>query len=105
MPIIKYKEKTIEVAKGANLKKALSTNKLSPHNGKSKFLNCQGFGSCGTCAVEIIGKISSKTEMEKWRLAFPPHKKDQSLRLACQVNIIGDIKIRKHAGFLGRSNG
>jgi hypothetical protein len=26
---------------------------ISPHNGKSRLINCRGLGTCGTCAVEV----------------------------------------------------
>ena len=81
-------------------------------------------GTCGTCAVEIYstegtdeneignGKGSSsaiepaeRNTKEKLRLNFPPHgSSDQSsnLRLACQVQVMGDITVKKRTGFWGQ---
>ena len=46
--------KTIEVKEGENLRKVLLKNGISPYVGKDKFLNCWGFGLCGTCRVEVV---------------------------------------------------
>lgn len=102
MPEIRFEKTTILVKKGINLKKALLRNGLSPYNGLARYLNCQGMGTCGTCAVSIEGKVSAKTKIEKWRLDFPPHKSDSGLRLACQVRVLGDLSVRKHNGFWGQ---
>ncbi len=101
MPTISFEGKSIEVTKGANLKKALKKANLSPYNGISSILNCHGIGSCGTCAVAVSGLTSEPTKIEKWRLNFPPHKTSNKLRLACQVKILGDVKIQKFDGFWG----
>ncbi|MEL6560682.1 MAG: 2Fe-2S iron-sulfur cluster binding domain-containing protein [Bacteroidota bacterium] len=101
MPIVKYKSQKIEVASGTNLKRALAKANLSPYNGSSKYLNCKGLGTCGTCAVSIKGDTTPKTAVEKWRLNFPPHQEENGLRLACQVKVINDLVVEKHAGFWG----
>lgn len=101
MPTIKYQGQEIEVANGTNLKKALRQANLSPYNGASGILNCKGLGTCGTCAVSIKGEVTPKTSVEKWRLNFPPHSKENGLRLACQVKVMSDLVIEKHPGFWG----
>ncbi|MEM7477767.1 MAG: 2Fe-2S iron-sulfur cluster binding domain-containing protein [Planctomycetota bacterium] len=58
-------------------------------------------GTCGTCSVEVQGAVSSMTTIEQWRLRFPPHRSENPLRLACQCRVLGDLKIRKHAGLWG----
>jgi ferredoxin len=98
---VEYDNQIITCSKGTNLRRLLLSSGLSPYNGKAKVLNCRGLGSCGTCAVSIHGKVSPKTAMEKWRLAFPPHQPDSGLRLACQVKIEGNIKLTKGLGFWG----
>ena len=98
---VEFKNKIIEIEKGRNLLRELKRNKLSPYNGFSNYFNCKGLGSCGTCAIEIEGACNKPTKMEQWRLNFPPHKKENNLRLACQVRVMGDLKIKKHAGFWG----
>ena len=98
---IHYKEQVIECKEGDTLRDVLIEHQLSPHNGDAKWMNCRGFGSCGTCAVDIKGKVSPKTKMEKMRLNFPPHQKDSGLRLACQCKVLGDLEVRKQQGFWG----
>lgn len=102
MPIIEYNGKRIEVKRGTNLRKACREAGLSLHNGSSRWLNCKGLGTCGTCAVEIEGNsIGPLTAQEKWRLNFPPHQMESGLRLACQIKVEGDLKLKKHPGFWG----
>ena len=92
----------IEAIKGDNLRRVLIRNQKSPHNANA-YISCQGLGSCGTCAVEVVdGDAGEVTFMEKWRLRFPPHKDGPSpMRLACQITITQDVHIRKHRGFWG----
>uniref|UniRef100_A0A0F7GXU4 Photosynthetic NDH subcomplex B 3 n=1 Tax=Masdevallia picturata TaxID=125444 RepID=A0A0F7GXU4_9ASPA len=50
--------------------------------------NCSGFGTCGTCLVEVVeGKelLSPRTDKEKEKLK----KKPKTWRLACQT-LVGD---------------
>jgi len=98
---IKFKGKIIECKKGDNLRKILRKANLNPHNGDAKWLNCKGFGTCGTCALEIKGEVSPITKVEKWRLNFPPHQLENGLRLACQCQVLGDLELEKHEGFWG----
>lgn len=98
---ITYKDKQITCQEGDNLRKVLLQHKLSPHNGDSRFLNCRGFGSCGTCAIKIKGEVSSKTRIEKMRLNFPPHQAASGLRLACQCKVLGNLELEKFEGFWG----
>lgn len=98
---VQFQNKIIEVDPSKNLRDELLQAGLSPYNGSSEYLNCRGFGSCGTCALEVKGKLSPKTRMEKWRLNFPPHKADYGLRLACQVKAQSDLSLKKHNGFWG----
>ena len=74
---------------------------LPPYNGIANAIHCRGLGTCGTCAVELKGDVSDPTAVEKWRLGFPPHRSDSGLRLACQCQVLGDLKITKHGGMWG----
>jgi ferredoxin len=122
----------ISITKGEILRTALMKRGISPHNGKSRLINCRGLGTCGTCAVEVTpndnmndtsmstSTITSasasarsciepieRTTQEKLRLNFPPHgSMDQSsnLRLACQIQINDDVHVRKKSGFWGQSS-
>lgn len=102
MPTVTFKGQKIECEAGSNLRKTLLNNKLSPHNGKAKWLNCKGMGTCGTCAVKIKGVVNPKTWQEKWRLNFPPHHERSGLRLACQVKVWEDMEVEKGSGFWGQ---
>jgi len=103
MAKLKFENKWIEVESGITLRKALLANQISPHNGSSKWLNCKGLGTCGTCAVKLQGHVSPPNAREKWRLNFPPFKQglNQGFRLACQTQILGDCQIEKGEGFWG----
>lgn len=101
MPVIEFQGQEMSCEVGERLRDVLFRSKLSPHKGKAQFLNCRGFGTCGTCAVEVEGSLSEKTAREKWRLGFPPHQADSGLRLACQARVLGNLRVTKHEGFWG----
>jgi ferredoxin len=102
MPEIEYEGEKWAVPSGVNLRKALMKKGLSPYKGQAKWLNCQGMGTCGTCALELLsGEAPPPKGVEKWRLNFPPHKADQALRLACQIKVETSLKLKKHPGFWG----
>lgn len=102
MPKVSFEGRTWNVAEGTELRAALKEAGLSPHNGQSRWFNCKGFGSCGTCAVKIEGMVHEKTAMERWRLNFPPHTSESGLRLACQVRVESDLVVEKYEGFWGQ---
>ena len=105
--------RTIQVQDGEVLRSALLKRDVSPHNGKSRLINCRGLGTCGTCAIEIVSKSGNgliptkKNTKEKLRLSFPPHdptSQSSNLRLACQVQVCGDLTVTKRNGFWGQGN-
>lgn len=88
---------------------ALRRNVVSPHNGRANLVNCRGLGTCGTCAVEIVsGRANveppARNQIEKLRFNFPPHNfhNNTNLRLACQIQIFGDVEVIKRTGFWGQ---
>lgn len=101
MPKITFGGRTFECAPGTSLRDALRREGLTPHGGGSERLNCMGLGSCGTCAVALVGEVGPLSAMERWRLAFPPHDRSNGLRLACQVKVERDLVVIKHPGFWG----
>ena len=108
MPIIRFEGQTIQAAAGQTLRQALHEAGCSPHNGSSRWFNCKGLGSCGTCAVEVLGgPTPALTRMERWRLSFPPHEAAPGLRLACQLQLVEGqaLQVRKHEGFWGHHVG
>jgi ferredoxin len=74
----------------------LLENKVDLYNGAAKVINCQGLGTCGTCAVKIEGSVSKPSAMEQLRA---PLLKDR--RLACQTSVLGDILVKKYQGLWG----
>lgn len=80
----------VELKEGDNL-----SEKLTIHNSPILF-GCR-IGICGTCAVEVIEEDSplhERTHDEKEFLeAMAPGR--NNVRLACQININTNIKIRK----------
>jgi ferredoxin len=86
---------------------ALRRGLISPHNGRANLINCRGLGTCGTCAVQIDGAVqpAERSVKEQLRLSFPPHGSSltsSTLRLACQVQVRGDIQVTKRTGFWGQ---
>ena len=104
MPIVTVQGKTFACESGANLRKVLLEHNIKLHNGKSSIINCRGIGSCGTCAVEIMGEVSAANWEDKARRSLPPHSPEQNRRLACQTKILGDIEVIKYDGFWGQGD-
>jgi ferredoxin len=102
MPIVRFMDREIECPQGANLRMVLLHARLPLYTKVSRAMNCRGHGTCGTCAVRIEGEVSEPTAAEERRLKLPPHKAEAGLRLACQCNVLGDIRVTKHAGFFGQ---
>ena len=103
MPKVQFEGKTLTCERGTNLRKLLLDNELTPYNGMAKTLNCRGHGTCGTCAVKITGEASSMGMREKLRLSLPPHSTQSGLRLSCQCEVLGDLKVEKFNGFWGQN--
>jgi ferredoxin len=104
MPQVKAFGRTISCEPGANLRQVLLEQNLPLHNGKAKYINCLGIGTCGTCAVEIEGQVSSPNWKDTARRSLPPHSPSRNLRLACQTKVLGDVKVTKYNGFWGQGN-
>lgn len=107
MPKIEFDGQIIQCNQGDNLRRVLRNANVPLYNGLAKTIHCRGLGTCGTCAVEIVGDVTEKTSVEKWRLGFPPHNEHKrevlagDLRLACQCAVQGDLKLTKHGGLWG----
>jgi len=102
VPTIHFAGRTVECPAGANLRVVLLRARLPLYNGVARAIHCRGFGTCGTCAVEVEGEVSEPTSVERLRLGLPPHARDAGLRLACQCRVLGDVQVRKHAGLWGQ---
>ena len=102
MPTVTFEERSIECPEGANLRVVLLRARVPLYTRVARAVHCRGHGTCGTCAVKVEGPVSEPTEIEKRRLRFPPHTPKTGLRLACQCNVLGDVRITKHPGFWGQ---
>mmetsp|Transcript_55340 Transcript_55340/g.80840 ORF Transcript_55340/g.80840 Transcript_55340/m.80840 type:complete len:230 (+) Transcript_55340:40-729(+) len=103
---VKFRNESVEVERGQLLRTALLRNGLSPHNGKAKLINCRGLGTCGTCAVQIKGRVrpAARTPVEEARLSLPPFAAADAahLRLACRCRVDGDLEVAKFGRFWGQ---
>ena len=104
MPTIEFAGRTIECMQGANLRLVLIRARLPLYNSAARAMNCRGSGTCGTCAVRIEGAVSEPTAMERVRLRVPPHERESGLRLACQVSVLGDLRVTKYDGLWGQGD-
>ena len=102
MPKVLFNGKELTCAEGDNLRTVLSDADMSAHNGNSRLVNCRGLGTCGTCAVEVHGAVNPVSVRERLRLTAPPHDLRDGLRLACFVEVEGDVSVMKHDGFWGQ---
>lgn len=101
MPIVRYLGHEVRCEHGDNLRQVLLAAGLPVYNGGARQLNCRGLGTCGTCAVRIVGPVSEPTAIERWRLSVPPHRPELGLRLSCQCRVLGDVEVTKLEGFWG----
>ncbi len=101
---IQVQGKTITSEPGTNLRRLLLKHGVDLYNGQASLINCRGIGTCGTCAVEIEGDVSEMKWREKARLSVPPHSPNSTRRLACQIKVLGDIKVTKYDRFWGQGS-
>ncbi len=102
MPKVTAQGKTFECESGSNLRKVLLEHGVELYNGNAKIINCMGIGTCGTCAVQVEGQVSEPNWKDKARRSLPPRSPTANRRLACQTEVLGDIKVRKFEGFWGQ---
>lgn len=97
-------DKIFEAAPGTNLRHALLDRGFDLYSKKAKVFNCHGHAICGTCLVQVEGDVSAPTRLETIRMAFPPHFAHTDRRLACQVKILGDVRVTRFDGYYGDGN-
>lgn len=104
MPKVSFvtEKKEIEVPQGANLRQEAIKAGIELYSGPHRYLNCRGFGLCGSCRVVIKSggeSLSPKSFIEKVTFNTNPeailaaigHEND--MRLACQCKVNGDCAI------------
>lgn len=104
MPKVTAQGKLLECEPGSNLRKVLMENGVELYNGNAKFINCMGIGTCGTCAVKVEGAVSEPNWKDRARRSLPPHSPTSDRRLACQTNVLGDVRVTKYDGFWGQGD-
>jgi len=78
---------------GVNLRIKAMENNIDLYKFMGKLTNCNGYGQCGTCIVEIVEgmeNISPRTDFESSKLK----RKPETYRLACQAIVNGDISVK-----------
>ena len=79
---------------GVNLRIKALENNIDIYKFVAKLTNCNGYGQCGTCVVEIVDGIenlSPRTEFEEKKLKNKPN----NYRLACQTLVNqGNVSVR-----------
>jgi ferredoxin len=116
MPIVKFtkEKKEIEVPVGANLRREALKAGVNLYQGPfgngmgasvNQFVNCYGFGTCGTCRVKIIKGMENTAPMgtmEKLKFKCPVPDpipclafigNEETMRLACKTVVNGDIEV------------
>ncbi len=92
----------IDVPAGTNLREAARKAGISVYKGLDRYLNCMGFGLCGTCRVLVkkgMENLSPKTFIERANLNAHPLTMlaaighENEMRLSCQVQVNGDCTI------------
>jgi len=97
--VVFVKEKQeIEVPAGANLRAEAQKAGIQIYRSLDKFINCRGFGLCGTCRVLVkkgIENLGPKTRMERLKLStmLSAIGHEDEMRLACQTTVNGDCSI------------
>ena len=95
MPKITFEKerKQVIVPMHSNLREIAVANDIGIYSGMAKAVNCHGNGHCGTCRVEISGEnLKPRNAVEDAKL-----KGIANLRLACQVEILGDLVVKTQA--------
>jgi len=114
MPVVKFtkENKEIEVQAGENLRTAALNAGVNLYQGINgfgaginKFVNCHGWGHCGTCRVNITKGVENASapgmlEKLKFRVPLPDPLaplafigNEETMRLACLTKIHGDIEV------------
>jgi ferredoxin len=78
----------VELAAGARLSEHF-------HVGNSPLLFGCRTGICGTCLVRIEGELPPPGEEERELLSLLAPN-DPSARLACQLELVGDVRVGPH---------
>jgi ferredoxin len=86
--------KQVEVPEGDHIRYPALENDVQVYCGMWKYANCHGNGLCGTDRVAVSPSTNTNrlTPQEKFWLR-KDLKKNPNMRLACQVQIFGDVSV------------
>ena len=97
MPIVNFVRENVqvEVPDGDHVRYPALENDVQIYCGLWKLANCHGNGLCATDKVVVTpaSNVSAPGFLEKFRLGNA-HKKNPNLRLACQVEVHGDVEVQ-----------
>src|SRR5262249_20586202 len=100
MPKITFvnEKKEVEIPAGANLRQAAREAGVEVYPWLNRYLNCHGFGLCGTCKVLVkkgMENLSPKTRIERIKLGMMMSSvgHEDEMRLSCQVKVNGDCSV------------
>jgi ferredoxin len=97
VPTITYVRENIqvEVPVGDHVRYPALENDVAIYCGIWKFANCHGNGLCGTDRVAVSPSANTNplTFAEKFWLRNDRKKKNPNMRLACQVEVLGDVTV------------
>jgi ferredoxin len=106
MPTVKFirEKQTIEVPYGANLRQAALDAGIELYPGIHQRLNCKGMGLCHSCRVRMkndtMAGVSSRGPWERFQELVSWYRVgDDEVRLACQVQVLGDIEVETQPSF------
>ncbi|MFQ5754354.1 MAG: hypothetical protein ACE5HI_20425 [bacterium] len=92
MPKIEFEEAgvTVEAEEGQDIRKIAQKSKVSVYGSVNKYLNCRGFGLCGTDRITVDPKdcVTPLTWKEKLHLG-----EKSKVRLACQAKLVADARV------------
>ena len=97
MPTVTFVRENVQVDVpiGDHVRYPALENDVPVYCGIWKYANCHGNGLCGTdrVAVSPSTNTNSLTFMEKFWLRGDRKKKNPNMRLACQVEVLGDVTV------------
>lgn len=114
MPVVNFinEKKQIEVPEGANLRKEALKHGIRLYPGIHKYLNCHGFGLCGSCRVNITKGMENASPMcwaerSQFKLglcalgnfgigSMAYIGNEETMRLACKTTVHGDMDVETH---------
>ena len=92
MPTVYFEaeNRKVNVPEGTSLRKAAHQAGVSVYGSVNKYLNCRGFGLCGTDRITVGPAECLTRQTFREKLMLGENAKE---RLACQVKVKGDVTV------------